>query len=483
MPGNEILQHIIAQLKDMLCIIDYDGTIRQINPNGCGLLRYPPDKIIGEPWTIMFEDNSKPLAPEIITQTIDGAKWSGEILFKRSDKVIFPVYMITSLIPSLIEGENCIALVATDITHKKQLEEAIRKRVELSNKIIDNAPIGILSLNPKGLIHTMNKAFCSMTGIKNKLDNTGKAFGDLPADFNPTLGELVGRALKGETIRELGYILMSNESSKLIVSLTILPLQGPRERIDGAVALFEDRTDKARMEEKLLQADKLASMGFLAAGVAHEISNPLTGMYTIIEGFRDDARERGEEDEPYERILSSIDRIKGIIGKLLTFANPSSQAPRLAQLNDLLINSVEFFKQQPVYRRIRIVTDLDSDLPDTVLDANQITQVLHNMFINSAQAMPNGGEVRLTTRHENGGITLEFGDTGSGIAPENLAKIFDPFFTTKPTGVGTGLGLSVSYGIIQDHGGHIEVESELGKGTRFTITLPVKKDVVIWDEG
>jgi signal transduction histidine kinase len=206
-------------------------------------------------------------------------------------------------------------------------------------------------------------------------------------------------------------------------------------------------------------------------------------MYTIIEGFRDDARSKGEEDEPYERILSSIDRIKGIIGNMLTFANPSSNAPRMTQLNDLIIQSVEFFKYQPVYRRIRIIMDLADDLPETVLDPNLLIQVIHNMFINSAQAMPDKGEVHINTNYNSNWIIFEFADTGIGISPENLPKIFDPFFTTKPPGMGTGLGLSVSYGIIHDHGGSIEVESEEGKGTKFTIKLPVKKGAGVFDEG
>jgi len=483
MEGDEFLQHIVGQLKDMLCIVELDGTLRQVNPTGCGMLRYAPNEITGKSWAEMFEENSKPLAPEIINQTIDGAKWSGEILFRRSNGDIFPVYLTTSLIPDPGGRRHCIAAVATDITHKKRLEEIVRKRTELINKIINNAPMGVLALDRDGVIQIANMAFCNMIGIPQVTSLSHKKLDELGGEFNPTLQDRITRALKGEVVKETAYLLLADETRRMTVSLTLLPLHGLRGKIDGVVALMEDRTDRAKMEEKLLQADRLASMGYLAAGVAHEISNPLAGMYTIIEGFRDDARSKGEEDEPYERILSSIDRIKGIIGNMLTFANPSSNAPRMTQLNDLIIQSVEFFKYQPVYRRIRIIMDLADDLPETVLDPNLLIQVIHNMFINSAQAMPDKGEVHINTNYNSNWIIFEFADTGIGISPENLPKIFDPFFTTKPPGMGTGLGLSVSYGIIHDHGGSIEVESEEGKGTKFTIKLPVKKGAGLFDEG
>jgi PAS domain S-box-containing protein len=474
MEGERVLEHIVAQLKDMLCIIRLDGTIYQINPAGLGMLGQNPDDVLNQPWDKMFEEHTRPLSGEIIAQTIEGGIWGGEMLFQRADGEIFPVYLSTSLIPDPSEKENYIAAFASDITHKKRLEEVARKRIELANKIILNAPLGIFALDEEGLIQIVNNECLRMLGLKSKSEVIQKRTDELPVSLNPTLEAQITKALSGEAVSELNYLLRGDEQEQLTVSLNLIPLEGPKGVVDGVLGLFEDRTDKVKMEEKLLQADKLASMGYLAAGVAHEISNPLAGMYTIIEGFRDRARRNNEDDEAFERILSSIDRIKGIIQKLLAFARPSAQAAQMTQLNDLIIFSVDFFKHQPVYRRIRINCDLSEDLPATYLDRNQITQVLHNLFINAAQAMPDGGELTIRTKPVNGKIKLEFEDTGTGISSGNLQRIFDPFFTTKPAGTGTGLGLSVSYSIIQEHGGTIEVDSHVDIGTMFTIILPVK---------
>ncbi len=483
MEGERVLEHIIAQLKDMLCIVRLDGTIYQINPAGLGMLRQPIDDVLNKPWDKMFEEHTRPISTEILAQTIESGIWSGEMLFQRSDGEIFPVYLATSLIPEPSDKESFIAVFASDITRKKRLEEVARKRIELTNKIISNAPLGIVALDAGGMILIANNEILRMLGVRDKSRVFHKRLNELGLPLNPALGALISRALNGEAVSEISFLLRGDEQEQLSVSLNFIPLEGPKGVVDGVLGLFEDRTYKLKMEEKLLQADKLSSMGYLAAGVAHEISNPLAGMYTILESFRDTARGKGEDDEAYERILLSIDRIKGIIQKLLAFARPSAQAAQMTQLNDLIILSVDFFKHQPVYRRIRINSELADDLPETFLDRNQITQVLHNLFINAAQAMPDGGEVTIRTKPVNGKIRFEFEDTGMGIPAENLPKIFDPFFTTKPAGTGTGLGLSVSYSIIQDHKGTVEVESQVGGGTRFTITLPVRRESKVFDEG
>ena len=474
--------YVVSELKNLFCTISLEGTVNSINQAGCDLVGKTETEILGTGWGEMFEEHSRSLSTEIIKQTKESGTWGGEILFQKSEGIIFPVFITTSLIVGKTDNLDYIAVLGTDITHKKQLEEIVRKRVELTSKIINNAPVGIVAFDRNGVIQIANKAFTDMIGVTGRMNILEKEFHEINPQLALRFNPLLERALEGNAINENNLILIDEEDSRLIVGLDLIPLQEIEGKIDGVLGLFEDRTEQAKMEERLIQADRLASMGFLAAGVAHEISNPLTGMYTIIEGFRDEARSRDDEDEPYERILSSIDRIKGIIGKLLAFANPSSQLPQLTQLNDLILNSVEFFKHQPTYRRIRIITTLDENLPSTVLDPNQITQVIHNLFINSAQAMTDGGEVRIRTSQKGFRILLEFEDTGCGIPKNMMAKIFDPFFTTKPPGQGTGLGLSVSYGIIKDHEGAIEIRSEEGEGTTFTISLPVKHESRVFDD-
>jgi len=229
--------------------------------------------------------------------------------------------------------------------------------------------------------------------------------------------------------------------------------------------------------DQLVQKEKLASVGQLAAGVAHEINNPLGSVLLYADILRketpDDNRQQRED---LEMIIREATRCKTIVTDLLNFSRQNEVLAQETDLNALLTDLVEETGRQELFQRVRLVKDLDPGLPIIQADPFQLRQVFLNLMNNAAEAMPNGGQLTLRTRPgpAPGFVTVEVQDTGVGISEENMKKLFTPFFTTKPIGKGTGLGLAIIYGIVKMHQGQISVQSEVGKGTTFTVTLREK---------
>jgi signal transduction histidine kinase/FixJ family two-component response regulator len=238
----------------------------------------------------------------------------------------------------------------------------------------------------------------------------------------------------------------------------------------------EERTrELEETQAQLIQSEKLASIGELAAGVAHEINNPLGVML----GFTQVMLKKLPDKDPLCKPLTSIEReglrCKKIIQGLLDFSRRSTPTFAPADLNNVVESACQLIEHQIAINNVEIVKGYAPNLPQIEADTNQLQQVFVNLIINAYHAMPKGGQLRVTTRAVGDNVQAIFADSGVGISPENLKRIFDPFFTTKEVGKGTGLGLSVSYGIIESHGGKIEVDSQVGKGTTFVITLPVER--------
>ncbi|TAK31874.1 MAG: ATPase [Chloroflexota bacterium] len=277
--------------------------------------------------------------------------------------------------------------------------------------------------------------------------------------------------------------------------------------------LGQERKQLERAREQLFQSDKMASIGQLAAGVAHEINNPIgfihSNLNTLSEYVADLITIMTKEEEAEEQLkqhmngqaieifgeldalkdeltlhdmltdLQSLvtecqegtERVNKIVRDLRSFSRPDSEDPEVARVDDILESALNIVWNQLKYKAT--VTKTYSDLPAITCYPNQLGQVFVNLLVNAGQAIKSRGEIALRTYCCNGRVCVDVRDKGCGIPPENLSRIFEPFFTTKPIGQGTGLGLSISHGIIQKHGGEIRVESELGVGTTFTVCLPI----------
>jgi two-component system, NtrC family, sensor kinase len=246
--------------------------------------------------------------------------------------------------------------------------------------------------------------------------------------------------------------------------------------VSAAIERLEaQRTQTRLVQERLLQSEKMSSVGQLVSGVAHELNNPLTG----IMGFAQLLLLRDLDEtsrRQVETIYGEAERASKIVSNLLTFARRRKAQKEPANLNTLLERVLELRNYDLRVRNIDVVLDLDPSLPETLVDANQIQQVFLNIIINAEQAMRGGdgdGSLRITTGVKDGNVLVSFADSGPGMNAETLRRIFDPFFTTKEAGDGTGLGLTISYGIIDEHGGRIWAESLAGRGTTFCVELPL----------
>ena len=247
-----------------------------------------------------------------------------------------------------------------------------------------------------------------------------------------------------------------------------------KEWADSLEHKVEERSrDIMLMEEQLRRSEKLASLGTLSAGVAHEINNPLTGILLYASILNSDKRLDPALLPDVDRVISETRRCAGIVKNLLEFSRESLPEKEVISINELLDEVVTLFHKQPDFNNIDIRKNYGLDLPRISVDPNQIRQVFMNLVINAGHAMPKGGELEISTFvSENGQyVCSALKDNGDGISEENLTRIFDPFFTTKAEG--TGLGLSISYGIIENNGGKIKVNSRLGEGATFIVMLPV----------
>lgn len=241
----------------------------------------------------------------------------------------------------------------------------------------------------------------------------------------------------------------------------------------------KDRELLEQTEKKIGQSEKLASLGRIASGIAHEINNPLTGVLTCSSLLLEDLKNT-EYKEDLELIINETLRCRQIVKGILDFARESKLEKQAININQVIIDVFSILEKLVNFQNIKISKNLSDNLPDVYIDVIQMKSVINNLAVNASDAMPNGGYLIVTTRYNNekNSVIIEVADTGTGISEENLEHIFDPFFTTKDPGEGTGLGLSVTYGIIKRHNGSISIESRVNVGTKFTIELPVEVPAV-----
>jgi two-component system, NtrC family, sensor kinase len=263
--------------------------------------------------------------------------------------------------------------------------------------------------------------------------------------------------------------------------LTKIPMRLQGDEISHVITIGEDVTDSRRIQGQIMQSEKLAAIGQLAAGVMHEINNPLatiSACVAAITGRLDEASgaERPAVEEYLELIDKEVDRCTRIVDGLLDFSRPKGKAKGPVLLNALIDETLFLMKHHQRFKRLTVARELDFTLPATRGNAEQLIQVMMALMLNAVDAMDDRGRLTVRTGRSpsrTGEVVVEIEDNGAGISRADQSRIFEPFYTTKPPGRGTGLGLSICYGIVEDHQGHIEVESQPGRGTTFRVFLPV----------
>jgi len=325
-----------------------------------------------------------------------------------------------------------------------------------------------------------NQTLLATTGF-SKTEITGRHCEELLGRIGITLAQCLCQDVPAN--RHPAFQELKNNSGNIFHFWTY-PLLDDEGRLYAIVHYLKDVTGQRRLEQQLIRSDKLASLGTLVAGIAHEINNPLGIIAGYSEALLDRAHEPslscvpGFEDFPeYLRTIhSEIFRCKGILKSLLEFARPSGGTFREIDINELIKEVLLLLKHRTARLQHTLSLTLNRDLPKISADAGSLRQLLMNLLLNAIYFTPEGGSISITTGPEGaenaGGVRLDVRDTGTGISADLIEKVFDPFFTTKPVGEGTGLGLTICHRIVEEHGGTIDVESEPEKGTTFIITLP-----------
>ncbi len=289
----------------------------------------------------------------------------------------------------------------------------------------------------------------------------------------------VEQALAGKSM-QISFTTTKGAGESRYFDVTATPIEDPNEQT-RALVFIRDVTEKRLNELQLLQAEKMSSIGMLAAGVAHEINNPLTSVAgyaeALLRRFRDEPQlvddpRLGDFRKYLEVIIRESYRCKGIIDSLLSFSRKSEGTIGLVDVNQILNDVLELVRHKARNENIEIREALQQDLPMVMGDAAGLRQVFLNLTMNALQAIDGPGAIEIATFERNGMVTATIRDSGCGIPPTLMDQIWDPFFTTKDVGKGVGLGLAVTYNIIKKHGGEVHVESKHGQGSKFTVRLP-----------
>ncbi len=379
-----------------------------------------------------------------------------------------------------VSGYVAVA-IENSLLYQEQRERAAELELlkEFNESIVESINVGLVAVDSYGRVTGCNSALETMLGIARHAA-IGQRVEDLFAeDFAETLNQVLGGG--GWELTELRNIYKLHTATRANRSLVVNVAVAPLRRADsssshtaGAIIVLEDVTGRVRLEEQLQQREKLSSIGLLAAGVAHEINTPLTGVSSYTQMLLGMLAETDPKHALLQKINRQTDRATGIVNNLLNFSRTGSATEfGEVDVNRVLEDTLQLLEPQLRHSRIEIERAYSAEPPMVFGNGGNLQQVFTNLILNARDAIPDGGCVTLRTLIEDDEtVRVEIKDTGIGIAPENVARIYDPFFTTKGVGRGTGLGLAVSYGIVQEHTGHISVESAPGRGTTFRITLP-----------
>jgi len=350
--------------------------------------------------------------------------------------------------------------------------EELRGLKEYNENILESLDSGIVVLDLEGRVVRWNRAMEGLYG-RARAEVLGQA-------LDRVFPEAFLEALRGSLVLgdhdEIAHVyklhLPAADGRSQMVNLSVAPFQAaPGERC-GTILILDDVTARVRLEEQLQHTEKMASVGLLAAGVAHEVNTPLAGISSYTQLLRGQLDEQDPRQLVLEKIEKQSFRAAKIINGLLNFSRSSGTEFDRVDVNKVLADVLALVEHQLDGSRIRVRRELAERLPAIRGNENRIQQVFFNLILNARDAMPSGGWLTLRTHADDETVVVEVGDTGHGIRREHIRRIYDPFFTTKGIGKGTGLGLSVSYGIVQEHGGAIFVESDPGHGTTFQVALP-----------
>ncbi len=472
---DEATRHhiLIDESSDGIVVLDEKGKVYEANKRFAEMLGYTPEEVRElNVWDWEFQFPPEQVAEMI--RTVDETGDHFETKHRRKDGTTYDVEISTNGV--IYAGQKLIFCVCRDITARKQAEAALRQSEEKLRVILESIPQGVTVTDLDGKILEVNNAVLRLHGYNTRQELIGRnAFEFIAKEGHARARDNLKETLETGRSGAIEYTFIRKDGTTFPAQLSAALIQDESAKPIGFVAVTEDITERRKMQEQLVITDRLASVGELAAGIAHELNNPLTGVIGFSQLLM--SKEMPKDiKEDVEVVYNEAQRTSQVVKNLLTFARKHSAIKEKVNINDVINKVLELRSYEQNLENITVDARLDSDLPEVMGDYFQLQQVFLNIVINAEYFMKEAhhkGKLTITTEKVGKKIRVSFADDGPGIAKDDLGHIFDPFFTTKEVGRGTGLGLSICHGIVTEHGGRIYVESELGKGATFIVELPI----------
>ena len=487
---KEFLNSILASMQGGLFTIDKDARITSFNRAAERITGYKKEDVLNKKCYAILRSNLCEGKCRL-KRTLE----TGESIFNydatirnKAGKVI-PVNVTTSALKSTDDEIIGALEIFRDESERERLWEKLREERDKAQQYLSVARVMIVALNSEGDITLINKRGCEVLGYKEE-EIIGKNWFDLciPEKIREEVIKTFRKLIAGklEVTEYYENPILTRKGEERIIAWKNTIVRNKAGDIVGTLSSGEDITDRKRVEAELIRSEKLASVGQLAAGVAHEVNNPLAGILIyiklLLKRYKQKKLQPEETEKQLEKIGRETERCSRIIKNLLDFSRQTEVKLRPVNINKVIEATFSIIGHQISLENVKAEMELSTSLPSILVDFDQIQQALMNIMLNAAQAMPNGGELKITTslakrvkigRSIRDAIRIDISDTGVGIPQENLDKLFTPFFTTKEKGKGVGLGLSVVHGIIERHHGKIEIKSNPGAGTTFSIYLGI----------
>ncbi len=371
--------------------------------------------------------------------------------------------------------------LAASLRNARLLRESLYLRDYLT-KLLEHANAPILVIGRKREIRVVNRALLALTGFKRE-ELIGRDFtGILDDEERSRLLPVFIAALRGNSATGVEVRVPNRQGAPVRLLMNTASVLSADGEVEGVIAIGRDLTEIRELEQRIVHAEKLATVGQLAAGVVHELNNPLTSISVYSDYLLKQTQAAGglpSDVHKLKRIHESADRILRFSRELLAYARPQQEEPRVLSVRQLIESSLEYCDHLITQRGVSVQLDLSGELPPMLGVSAQLQQVLVNLITNACDAMPEGaGKLTLSAGEgERGGVEIRVSDNGSGISPDHVNRVFEPFFSTKGEGHGTGLGLSIVRNIVELHNGQVSLQSEIGHGTTFMLTFPARNVV------